>query len=92
ENSAATEPSLVPESSDLIIGRRSPNSLARDLLEVDAALAASRIDAANFVVDQQSWKVVLDATGLEYEGRVDIPIEDDPVDPIQEDPKTHDGS
>ncbi|GAB2273911.1 hypothetical protein Dimus_008681, partial [Dionaea muscipula] len=79
EISVAADPSLEPESSDLIIGGwRSPTSLARDLLEVDAVLEASRTDAATLASHGQSWKAALDATGLEDEGRVDIPAEDDP--------------
>ncbi|GAB2266040.1 hypothetical protein Dimus_001070, partial [Dionaea muscipula] len=78
ENSAAADSSLAPESSDLIIGRCSPNSITRDLLEVDAVLGASRTDAATLASHEQTWKATLDATGLKDEGRVDIPIEDDP--------------
>ncbi|GAB2273705.1 hypothetical protein Dimus_008486, partial [Dionaea muscipula] len=93
KDSVAADPSLEPGSSNLIIGGpRSPISVAGDLLEVDDLLGASRLDASAFAADQQAWKDALDATGLEDEGRVDIPIVDDPVDPVQDDPKTQDAS
>ncbi|GAB2281491.1 hypothetical protein Dimus_016078, partial [Dionaea muscipula] len=86
EGSVAANPSLAPESSNLIIGGpRSPISAARDLLEVDDLLGASRLDASAFAADQQAWKATLEDSGLGDEGRVEIPTHDEPVDSVQDD-------
>ncbi|GAB2268558.1 hypothetical protein Dimus_003514 [Dionaea muscipula] len=57
--------STLPESSDLIIGgNHSPNSLARDLSEVDDFLAISTTNVAALAAQERMLRTTLDDTDL----------------------------